>query len=67
MAGGGLPGGCVVGSSDKDGAYPASDAQRPENMAATIYNALGIPETAVWKDEADRPYHLYHDSPIVFR
>ena len=67
MAGGGLPGGCVVGSSDKDGAYPASDAQRPENMAATIYNALGIPETAVWKDEADRPYHIYHDSPIVFR
>ena len=67
MAGGGLPGGCVVGSSDKDGAYPAADPQRPENMAATIYSALGIPETAVWKDEENRPYHIYHDRPIVFR
>ena len=67
MAGGGLPGGCVVGASDKDGAYPAADPQKPENMAATIYSALGIPETAVWKDEADRPYHIYHDRPILFR
>jgi len=66
MAGGGVPGGCVVGSSDKDGAYPASDPQRPENMAATIYGALGIPQTAVWKDEANRPYHIYHDRPIQF-
>ena len=66
MAGGGIPGGCVVGSSDKDGGYPASDPQRPENMAATIYSALGIPDTAVWKDELERPYHIYHGKPILF-
>ena len=66
MAGGGVPGGCVVGSSDKDGAYPASDPQRPENMAATIYSALGIPDTAVWHDEFERPYHIYHGKPIAF-
>ncbi|MFP6753478.1 MAG: DUF1501 domain-containing protein, partial [Pirellulaceae bacterium] len=66
MAGGGVPGGCVVGSSDKDGGYPASDPQRPENMAATIYSALGIPETAAWKDELERPYHIYHGKPIAF-
>jgi len=66
MAGGGVPGGCVVGSSDKEGGYPASDPQRPENMAATIYSALGIPETAAWKDEQQRPYHIYHGKPIAF-
>lgn len=66
MAGGGVPGGCVVGSSDKDGAYPASDPQKPENMAATIYSALGIPDTAVWHDEFERPYHIYHGKPIAF-
>jgi len=66
LAGGGVPGGTVVGASDKDGAYPADSPQRPENLAATIYNALGVPATAVWKDELERPYHIYHDDPITF-
>lgn len=66
MAGGGVPGGCIVGSSDKDGAYPQTNPQRPENMAATIYHALGIPATAIWKDEVDRPHNIYHGEPIRF-
>lgn len=65
FAGGGVRGGHVIGSSDKHGAYPASDPQKPENMAASIYSALGIPKTAVWKDELDRPYHIYHGDPIA--
>lgn len=66
LAGGGLPGGTVIGASDKDGAYPADSPQKPENLAATIYHALGIPATAVWKDELQRPYHIYHADPIPF-
>lgn len=66
VAGGGIKGGVVVGSSDKIGGYPASDAQRPENLAATIYHALGIPATAVWKDDLDRPHQIYHGEPIRF-
>jgi hypothetical protein len=65
-AGGGVPGGVVVGSSDKNGAYPAADPQRPENLAATIYSALGIPDTAAWLDEVNRPHHIYHGDPIRF-
>lgn len=65
FAGGGVRGGTVIGSSDKDGAYPAADPQRPENMAATIYDSLGIPATAVWHDEVDRPHHIYHGEPIA--
>lgn len=64
FAGGGVSGGNVVGSSDPIGGYPASDPQRPENMAATIYQSLGIPSTAVWKDEVDRPHAIYHGEPI---
>ncbi|MFO0953757.1 MAG: DUF1501 domain-containing protein [Isosphaeraceae bacterium] len=64
FAGGGVPGGTVVGASDRIGAYPASSPQRPENMAATIYNALGIPATAAWHDELDRPHAVYHGDPI---
>ena len=48
------------------GAYPAADAQRPENLAATIYHALGIPPTASWKDELDRPHQIYFGEPIRF-
>ncbi len=66
VAGGGLPGGVVVGSSDKDGAYPVKSPQRPENLAATIFHSLGISPTAVWKDELDRPHHIYDGEPIVF-
>ncbi|MDA0284904.1 MAG: DUF1501 domain-containing protein, partial [Planctomycetota bacterium] len=64
FAGGGVQGGRVIGSSDKIGGYPAADPQKPENMAATIYESLGIPRTAAWKDDLNRPYHIYHGEPI---
>ena len=66
LAGGGVPGGTVVGSSDKIGAFPASRPQRPENLAATIYHALGIPSVAVFRDALDRPHHIYNGEPIAF-
>ena len=66
IAGGGVPGGVVIGASDKIGGYPAANPQRPENLAATIYSALGIPPTAVWKDEVQRPHHIYYGTPIDF-
>ena len=64
FAGGGIAGGRVIGTSDKIGGYPAADPQKPENMAATIYQSLGIPQTAVWRDDLDRPHHVYFGSPI---
>jgi hypothetical protein len=45
MAGGGVKGGTVVGSSDAKGMEPASDPVRPEDIAATIYHCLGIDYT----------------------
>jgi hypothetical protein len=65
FAGGGVRGGTVVGSTDKMGAYPAANPQRPENMAATIYSALGLPETTAWYDETNRPNHIYYGDPIA--
>ncbi|TWU08096.1 DUF1501 domain-containing protein [Stieleria varia] len=46
FAGGGIRGGNVVGKSDARGAYPDEQPVKPENFAATIYDALGIPATA---------------------
>lgn len=64
LAGGGVQGGRLIGSSDKMGAYPASDPQTPENFAATIYQALGLPRTTTWHDLLERPFPLYHGDPI---
>lgn len=65
FAGGGVRGGTVVGSSDKIGAFPASQPCRPENMAATIYRSLGIPATAVFHDALERPHQIYGGEPIT--
>ena len=65
FAGGGIQGGRVIGASDRIGGYPAADPHTPEEMAATIYHALGIPKTAAWLDESDRPHHIYHGNPIA--
>ena len=43
MAGGGIKGGQVVGSSDNIGAAPRDRAVTPSNVAATVYTALGMP------------------------
>ena len=64
LAGGGIRGGQVIGSSDRDGGHPANLPQTPENMAAMIYETLGIPRTAAWHDPAQRPHHVYSADPI---
>ncbi len=65
FAGGGTKGGRVVGASDRIGAYPANDPQTPENLAATIYTALGVPDTAAWYDDLNRPTHIFEAGPIA--
>lgn len=64
LAGGGITGGTVIGSSDALGAYPASQPESPENLAATIYQSLGIQDVAVWHDELNRPHQIYNGQPI---
>ncbi|MCE9533443.1 MAG: DUF1501 domain-containing protein [Planctomycetes bacterium] len=65
FAGGGVKGGTVIGSSDKTGGYPHTEPQTPENMAATIYQSLGLPQTTAWLDAENRPHHIYNGEPIL--
>lgn len=65
LAGGGIQGGRVIGASDKIGAYPTENPQTPENLAATIYSSLGLPDTVAWNDDLGRPHHVYHGAPIA--
>ncbi len=54
----------MVGSSDEIGGHPAGDPKKPEDFAATIYNALGLPKSITWQDLNDRPRFVYHGDPI---
>lgn len=65
LAGGGVVGGRVIGTSDRLGGEPTVDIQTPENLAATMYDALGIPRDASWTDTDGRPHKLYRASPIA--
>lgn len=42
LAGGGVPGGAVIGASDNHAAYPAVRPVRVPELAATLYRLLGI-------------------------
>ncbi len=66
VAGGGIRGGIVYGSSDKDAAYPQQHPTSPEDLAATIFHALGIdPEMRVM-DPQNRPVGLLDQgAPLV--
>ncbi len=64
FAGAGVPGGAVYGSSDRTAAYPRENPVGPEDIAATIYEALGIaPETEL-HDTQNKPYTLCTGKPI---
>jgi hypothetical protein len=58
FAGGGVRGGTVYGSSDRDAAYPRSNPVSPEDLIATVYQALGIPPEIEMRDQLNRPHRL---------
>jgi hypothetical protein len=59
LAGAGVRGGTLYGASDKDAAYPTDRPTSPEDLAATVYHALGIDPGLRLPDAQGRP------TPIV--
>lgn len=55
FAGGGVAGGRVIGASDERAEAPATDPFTPEDMAATIYQTLGVDYSEVYSDPLGRP------------
>lgn len=56
VAGGGLKHGQVVGSTDRRGDSIASNPIRPQDLAATTFQHLGIDLHATWTDHQGRPF-----------
>jgi hypothetical protein len=64
LAGGGIRGGQVYGSSDAHAAYPKTNPVAPEDIHATIYHALGIPLDREIRDRQSRPFKVTEGEPI---
>ncbi|NBO93594.1 MAG: DUF1501 domain-containing protein [Planctomycetia bacterium] len=60
LAGGGIRGGQVYGTSDKRAEYPADNPVAPEHIARTIYHAMGIDDLHA-VDREGRPFHLMEE------
>jgi uncharacterized protein (DUF1501 family) len=64
LAGGGMKKGFVYGASDRIGAYATVGQVRPEDLAATMFEALGIdPETEI-RDKLGRPLPIARGKPV---
>ena len=64
VAGGGAKAGHVYGASDKLGAYPTVGQARPEDLAATMFEALGLNHEAEIADKLNRPLPISRGKPI---
>ncbi|WP_417379817.1 DUF1501 domain-containing protein [Gimesia sp.] len=65
MAGGGTPGGQVLGATDKAGYSAVERVLSPENFVSTIYTKMGIDPDKVLYTPEGRPSHLVSDpTPI---
>jgi hypothetical protein len=64
LAGGGVQGGAVYGSSDKTGAYPADRPVSPADLTATMVHALGIDPAGEIHDQTGRPWKIVDGTPI---
>jgi hypothetical protein len=65
MAGGGIVPGAIHGASDKIGAYPALDPVSPDDIAATMFWALGIDPATEVTDPLGRPLPIAAGKPLT--
>ena len=61
VAGCGVPGGQVVGATDRRGYAAVERIYGPENLASTVYSKLGINPDKILYNSNGRPAHLVSD------
>ncbi len=64
LAGGGISGGQVYGSSDREGGYPASDPVDAGHLAATVFHLAGINTQGTFKDRLGRELSITEAEPL---
>lgn len=64
MAGAGIRGGQVYGSSDSQGAWPVTNRVEPGHLTASIFHLMGLNHQGTFRDPAGRELPLTGQSPI---
>ena len=64
LAGAGIAGGQVYGSSDRDGGYPATDPVDAGHLAATVFHLAGINTQATFQDRQGRSLPISEAEPL---
>ncbi|GIW80863.1 MAG: hypothetical protein KatS3mg105_2670 [Gemmatales bacterium] len=65
LAGGGIPGGQVVGKTDKDGAEPVGDAYSPDDVAASFLRLMGIDHHKEYYTPDGRPMLIVREGKPI--
>ncbi len=58
MAGAGIPGGQIVGATDRNGAYANENVYSPEDFAVSLYQKMGIDPHQILHNTVGRPVPL---------
>ncbi len=64
-AGAGIPGGQVIGASDRLGGEPAARPLTPKDLAATMYAFLGLDSRSDYASNEGRPLRVLDDGQII--
>jgi hypothetical protein len=65
LAGGGLKMGQVVGESSEKAEVPKSRPITPQDLMATVFHVLGIPQDLHYKDQAGRPTPMLDGGKVI--
>ncbi len=65
LAGAGVRGGTVYGTSDRDAAYALDHPTSPEDLAATIFDRLGIDPELRIADQQGRPVAVVEGGQVI--
>jgi uncharacterized protein (DUF1501 family) len=65
MAGGGIRGGQVIGTTDDKGLEPTSDPHSPDDVGATFYRTLGIDPTKEYHTNTGRPVMIVREGTPI--
>ncbi|MBI5761166.1 MAG: DUF1501 domain-containing protein [Planctomycetales bacterium] len=64
LAGGGIRGGQVYGTTDKHAEYPADNPVAPEDISKTVYHAMGLHDLSA-RDREGRPFNLLEEGEAI--
>ena len=65
IAGGGIPGGKVIGASNSKGEVPKDRPLKPEDLAVTLYHKLGLDPATSFTNRSGRPVPIGGTGQVI--